>query len=95
MSYTFIDTNICDDLIDHIFLFSKKKDNLQKSLTSSIIKSVFRTRTILKHTELNINNTLYGMLYSKLPFIWLLNTYDENDWEDLVSSQQKISQIIY
>ena len=94
MSYTFYHTPLCEDITRYIYTFSKKPDCFQKSPTSTLMKSVFMVRTILKYTELSTSNTLYGMLYSKLPFIWLLDKYDQQEWEDHVNSSLYISRII-
>ena len=85
MSYTFYNTDIYDpNIINHIYSYIKKRDMDQKSPTSDIIKQVFIIREHLQTNHLTIKKILYSLFFSSLPSAWLINIYNESDWDEHV-----------
>lgn len=86
MSYIFQNSPLCIELIHIINTYKRKPDHLQCNPTSHIIKPVLTLRKELSTTKLTMDKILYSMYFSNLPSAWLLNKYDEKEWEYHVKS---------
>jgi len=82
MSYIFLHSPLYEDIMYHIYKFSKKPDRLQTSLTNMIIKPIFIIREYIQNNT--IENIIICTLYSRLPKLWLLNTLTPEEWDEHV-----------
>lgn len=83
MSYIFLHSSLYEDIMYHIYKFSKKPDRLQISPTSIIVKPIFTIRKYLQNNT--IENIIICTLYSNLPKLWLLNTLSKEEWDEQVT----------
>ena len=84
MSYSLYHSSLCYDTVYHIYSYIRIPDNQHQHPTSHIIRPIFIVRRYLKQERITMQKIIYSIFFTKIPSAWLLNQYDEAEWEDHV-----------
>lgn len=86
MSYSLEHSPLYNDIVQHIYTYIRIPDIKQKSPTSQIIQPVLNMRQYLKKTKLRIETIMYSFFFTSVPSAWLLDRFNEQEWETHVYS---------